>query len=120
MSLSDRLRKLIDERDITQKQLAKELNIAASTLGGYVQGYSEPDFDTLKLLATYFDVSMDYLLDFQRDKKDTSQQDELLRIFQSLSEEQRELYLEQGRAFLKINRRVKSSESISGKAGNAG
>lgn len=120
MNLSDKLRHLIDEREITQKQLAKELNIAPSTLGGYVQGYSEPDFDTLKLLAAYFDVSTDYLLDFQRGKNDTSQQDELLRIFQSLSEEQKELYLEQGRAFLKINRKEKSSKSISGKTGNAG
>lgn len=37
MSLGENLRNLIDERDMTQKELAKILNIAASTLGGYIQ-----------------------------------------------------------------------------------
>lgn len=102
MSLGEKLRNLIDERDTTQKQLAKELNIAASTLGGYVQGYSEPDFDTLKRLAAYFDVSTDYLLDFRSGKVDTAQKLELMRIFQAISDEQKEIYLEQGKAFLKF------------------
>ena len=33
MSFGDNLRALIEERDITQKELAKKLNIAPSTLG---------------------------------------------------------------------------------------
>lgn len=33
----DTLRTLIDERGLTQKQLAKDLEIPVSTLGGYVQ-----------------------------------------------------------------------------------
>ena len=113
MSLGENLRNLIDERDMTQKELAKILNIAASTLGGYIQGYSEPDFETLKLLASYFDVSTDYLLDFQRNRSYTRNQQELLRIFDSLRPEQQELYIEQGKAFIRINARedVKSSKS---------
>ena len=43
-----KLRNLIEEKNLTQKQVAKELNIASSTMGGYVQGKSEPDFDTLE------------------------------------------------------------------------
>lgn len=113
MSLGENLRNLIDERDMTQKELAKILNIAASTLGGYIQGYSEPDFETLKLLASYFDVSTDYLLDFQRNRSYTRNQQELLRIFDSLTPEQQELYIEQGKAFIRINAKedVKSSKS---------
>lgn len=113
MSLGENLRNLIDERDMTQKELAKILNIAASTLGGYIQGYSEPDFETLKLLASYFDVSTDYLLDFQRSRSYTKNQQELLRIFDSLTPEQQELYIEQGKAFIRINAKedAKSSKS---------
>mgnify|MGYP000441238564 CR=1 FL=1 len=59
----DNLRALIEERDITQKELAKKLNIAPSTLGSYVQNVREPDFATLKMFANFFDVSTDYLLD---------------------------------------------------------
>ena len=40
----DNLRTLIEERDITQKELARQLNIAPSTLGSYVQNVREPDF----------------------------------------------------------------------------
>ena len=50
------LRELIEERDLTQKQVAHDLNIAPSTMGGYVQGTSEPDFNTLKRLARYFNL----------------------------------------------------------------
>ena len=57
MSFGNNLRKLIEERDMTQKELAKQLNIAPSTLGSYVQNAREPDFATLILLADFFDVS---------------------------------------------------------------
>ena len=65
MPFCDTLRTLIDERGLTQKQLAKDLEIPVSTLGGYVQGISEPDFETLKLFAKYFNVSADYLLNIK-------------------------------------------------------
>lgn len=103
MTLGQRLHLLIEERGITQKQLAGELNMAASTLGGYMQDTSEPDFSTLKLLASYFDVSTDYLLDYSCNNQYDNRTKELLRIFSSLSSEQKDLYLEQGKAFLKFN-----------------
>ena len=66
MSFCNKLRQLIDERNLTQKQLALNLHIAVSTMGGYVQGTSEPDFQTLKLIAEYFGVSTDYLLNVKK------------------------------------------------------
>ena len=122
MSLGENVRNLLEERNMTQKELAKALNIAASTLGGYIQGYSEPDFETLKSLASYFSVSTDYLLDFPSDHANTKQQEELLRIFDALTEEQQEIYLEQGRTFLKVNYRkgIRSSKLISHGKNNAG
>ena len=40
MNFGDILRSLLEERDITQKKLALDLNIAPSTIGGYVQNSS--------------------------------------------------------------------------------
>ncbi len=113
MPFCDTLRALIDERGLTQKQLAQDLEIPVSTLGGYVQGTSEPDFETLKLFANYFDVSADYLLNLKIGNTQSRLENELLRIFRSLSTEQQELYLEQGKAFIRINAKedVKSSKS---------
>ena len=111
MNFGDILRRLIEENDLTQKQVAGDLRIAPSTIGGYVQNSSEPDFDTLKMLARYFDVTTDYFLGFRTGKTNSFREDELLRIFRSLTAEQQEIYLEQGRAFLKIinNEKGKSS-----------
>ena len=66
LNFSNKLRSLIEERNLTQKQVAKDLNIAPSTMGGYVQGSSEPDFDTLRKLAKYFNVTTDYLWKMQQ------------------------------------------------------
>ena len=83
MSFGENLRSLIEERNMTQKELAMQLNIAPSTMGSYVQNTREPDFATLKLLANYFDVSIDYLLDNFTGKVADHQEAELLRIFRS-------------------------------------
>lgn len=122
MNFSDRLRSLIEERDITQKQVAGDLHIPVSTLGGYVQGTSEPDFQTLVLIANYFNVATDYLLDCRTSSIKSSNENELIRIFRSLSPEQQDLYLEQGKAFLKINAKenAKSSKSTSQNGTNVG
>lgn len=107
MSFGNNLRTLIEERDMTQKELASQLNIAASTMGSYVQGKREPDFDTLKAIAQYFNVSIDYLLDNNSAKAATHQEDEMLRIFRSLTPDQREICIEQCRVFVSVNHREK-------------
>lgn len=102
---------LIEERNLTQKQVANDLNIAPSTMGGYVQGSSEPDFATLKGLSEYFNVSSDYLLSIQTSKRISYLEDELLRIFRSLTDEQKTLYIEQGKVFIKLNNNKKAKSS---------
>ena len=103
MNFSDKLRLLIEERNLTQKRVANDLNIAPTTMGGDVQGSSEPDFETLKRLAQYFDVTTDYLLNIHSDKSESFMEDELLRVFRSMTPEQQRLFIEQGKVFLKAN-----------------
>lgn len=113
MKFGDILRALIEERGITQKELALQMNIAPSTMGSYVQGTREPDFDTLKLLAKYFGVTTDYLLDYHAGRTASYQEAELLRIFRALTPEQRSICVEQCRVFLKQNNKEKEDTAKS-------
>lgn len=103
MNFGDKLRILIEDKDMTQKELAAQLNIAPSTVSSYVQNTREPDFVTLKMLAKYFDVSIDYLLDYSTGHTSSRQEDELLRIFRTLTPEQKEICIEQTKVFMKLN-----------------
>lgn len=59
---SERLCQLIEEKGITQNQLAEAIGKTRQTINGYTLGNTAPDSDTLIELSNYFDVSVDYLL----------------------------------------------------------
>jgi transcriptional regulator with XRE-family HTH domain len=60
--LSDRLEILRTEKGLTKKEMAEYLKIAQSTYGKYELGKREPDLETIKKLAEFFNVSVDYLI----------------------------------------------------------
>lgn len=105
MKFGEILRELIEENDLTQKQVAKDLNIAPSTLGNYIHDSREPDFNTIKMIANYFKVSIDYLMDYRSALADNKSEDELLRIYRLLPLEQQILLIEQGKLLLRLNKR---------------
>ena len=55
------LRDLRRSQELTQKQLADEVGISKSAISMYELGNREPDFATEEALASYFDVSIDYM-----------------------------------------------------------
>ena len=57
-----RLKELREEKGITQKELGEILRISPSAIGMYETSRREPDYGTLKRIAHFFDVSIDYLL----------------------------------------------------------
>lgn len=57
-----RLKELRKTKDITQEELAKQLQLSPSAIGMYETGRREPDFETLQRIADYFHVSTDYIL----------------------------------------------------------
>lgn len=59
---SKELKRLRESADLTQAQLANELKISRSTIGMYEQGKREPNFETLELIADYFNVDMSLFL----------------------------------------------------------
>lgn len=47
---------------LTQAELAEKIGISRSTIGMYETGAREPDFETLEIIADFFNVDIDYLL----------------------------------------------------------
>lgn len=62
MEFNTRLTSLRKERKLLQADVANKVGIARATYGAYEQGSRQPDFETLKKLADFFGVSLDYLL----------------------------------------------------------
>lgn len=60
--LSENLRRLRRLNNKTQEQMAKLINKKQQTYGKYEKCITEPDTDTLQILANYFGVTVDYLL----------------------------------------------------------
>lgn len=61
-TFENNLKSLRKSKDLTQKQLAEKINVTHVSISGYESGNRTPDLDTLKVIADYFDVSIDYLL----------------------------------------------------------
>jgi len=57
-----KLKQLRKEKDMTQQQIADLLKVGRPTVAGYETKGKQPDYDKLKILSKYFDVSIDYLL----------------------------------------------------------
>jgi transcriptional regulator with XRE-family HTH domain len=57
-----RLKEVRKESNISQQKLADYLNVARSTVAMWEIGGAEPDLTTIRRIADYFNVSMDYLL----------------------------------------------------------
>ena len=56
------LKDLRTKKGVYQKDVAKYLGVDRTTYVKYERGYSEPNLDTIKKLANYFDVTVDFLL----------------------------------------------------------
>ena len=57
-----RLKELRESRNLTQKQVAEIIGYSVLSYARYEKGEREPDISTLKKLADYFDVSVDYII----------------------------------------------------------
>ncbi len=63
VEFKDRLRILREESGLTQKELAKKLVMSHVTISDYETGKkSDPYMSTLRKLAKFFDVTLDYLV----------------------------------------------------------
>ena len=62
MALNDNIKKLREEKNLTQQQLADKLYVSRQTICRWENGSRCPDLITAKKLALELDVSMDELI----------------------------------------------------------
>ncbi|HBF14569.1 MAG TPA: hypothetical protein DDW30_02580 [Clostridiales bacterium] len=71
MNLGETIKRLRQERSMTQEQLAEYLNVSVSAISQWETGRTAPDISTLPVLADFFDISLDNLFDRTYEKKDS-------------------------------------------------
>lgn len=86
-----RLKYLRQKNNMTQKDLAKIMDKAESTIGMWEQNRNEIDNDSLLLLSSIFHVSIDYLLGREEISRTTPFQFAMYENEGSLTEDQKEL-----------------------------
>ena len=64
MKFQERLKELRIEKKSSQAEIGKLLNMSKMAVSHWEKGNSEPSIEQLKILARYFDVSVDYLIGF--------------------------------------------------------
>ena len=59
-----KLKELRENKQLKQEDVAKAINVTQSSYSKYENKTIEPNIDTLKKLADFYGVSLDYLCDF--------------------------------------------------------
>ena len=68
--------KLLEEHNLTRYQVFKATGVSQSSLSDWSKGKSTPKYESMKKIADYFGVSVDYLLG-NEEKPVTQKSDEL-------------------------------------------
>lgn len=95
MAYYQRIRDLREDSDKKQSDLANYLKTTTQYYSRYEHGESEIPFERAIMLAKYYNVSLDYIAGLTNSKKGlsrgelSSDQQELLRLVSSLSEEEK-------------------------------
>lgn len=66
---ASKLKKAREKTGFTQRDIEAETGIKQSTLAGYEIGRTQPDLETLGILADFYGVSVDWLLGTAGNKK---------------------------------------------------
>lgn len=81
-----KLKELRKNMKITQKEFCEQFGITQPTLSYWENELREPDGKTLKDIANYFQVSIDYLMD----NEESIKENELSKLERKLTKEEKE------------------------------
>ena len=93
MQFGDKLSALLDEKGLTQKDFASMLNIAPTTLNGYIKSKRQPDLELLRQMAFYLRCSVDFLLDVRSDTTLSTNEHALIEYYRLLSPDEQTMLL---------------------------
>ncbi|MCR5482781.1 MAG: helix-turn-helix domain-containing protein [Bacilli bacterium] len=74
MTIGERLLKLRREKNISQEELANELDVSRQTISKWETDQSQPDFDKIIPLCEYFGITSDELLTGNSNIKEAKQE----------------------------------------------
>ncbi|WP_333604348.1 helix-turn-helix transcriptional regulator [Lactobacillus acetotolerans] len=67
----ERLKEVRKAKKLSQRDLAQALSVSQQTIGSWEVGRSEPNTELLQRIANYFNVTVDYLLENEKEKSAT-------------------------------------------------
>lgn len=86
--LLNNIEKLISKKNISKMEFYKEISISPGSFGDWRSGKSKPSVKTLNKLASYFNCSLEELLENKKSYTDLSKnQEKILDIFNKLNED---------------------------------
>lgn len=94
MAFGDKLREILEQRELLQVDFAKKMNVSKSSLNSYINNHQLPNILLVRDMAKELGVSIDYLLDYQPNSEGVAvspKEAELVREFRALSDEQRNM-----------------------------
>ena len=97
---AEKLRYLRLQNELSQKELARKIDLSSNIICEYEKGRSQPNIDTVLKLAEIFNCSVDYLLGREDDfgfiqssaDEYTSTEKRIISIYRGLSEREKTLF----------------------------
>jgi len=100
MEVGNRVKQLMDQEGTAQKELADILGVSPSALGNYIRGIRRFPNKVLISLASYFNVTVDFLLGVPAERTASADENELLQMYRTLAADQQELLLQQAKFWM--------------------
>lgn len=101
------LKRLRKAHGLTQQKLAEKFRLSQQSIYKYENGLAQPDITTLKLMATFFHTSIDFLVDFSSDSNAKQIQQVTIEKVSTVSLNLHHLYL-----YRKLSSKTKKSMDI--------
>lgn len=96
MTFGDKLREILEQKEIQQVEFAKIMNVSKSSINSYVTNRELPNILMVKSMAEELGVSVDYLLDYQPDPDSLAvspKEAAILEKFRKLPKEKQEVLI---------------------------
>lgn len=115
---ADVLKQLRKREQLTQEELAKKLGMSKSSISMYENGNREPDYETLEVIADFFNVDINTLLDSKTSLQYNNELNEYLSELKNRSEMRMLFQTLKGTSKEDVERTVKIIEALKGNNNN--